>query len=69
MAKIDGPFIILTEEERLAFHNQIIHPDPVAMARRDEFFAELDRMNIRENEDGSVEILDFELRPQKERIN
>lgn len=53
---IDGPMIVLNEAEANRFFSCNRPLDREVCRRRNDFFAEIDRMQIDELEDGSVEI-------------
>ncbi len=54
MAQYEGSVLVLTHEE----YDEMIRRmrDPEVIRRKNELFAELDRMPVRYNEDGSIEI-------------
>lgn len=56
MARTDGARLILNTGEMQAFLQQVNHPDPDTLRRRDSLFEMLDRLDMTENEDGSFEM-------------
>lgn len=54
MAKEIGGVLYLDAEESRRFMYNMIHPDEEVMQRRDEFFAEIDKLDIRRLDDGTV---------------
>lgn len=63
MAYIDGMRLRLDANEMHEFHELVTHPDPEALRRRDELFAELDQNPGVFNDDGSFEF-EFTLEPE-----
>lgn len=56
MARFDGSILILSQNEMKQFLEKIERPSPETIRRRKALFAKLDRMQITENADGSVDI-------------
>ena len=56
MARYEGSYLIIDESESASFRERVQHPDPEAIRRRDQLFAELDQMGIVRNPDGSMDI-------------
>lgn len=54
MVHYEGSYLVMSEAELNSFLERNRHPDVVQ--KRQAFFAELDRMPITENPDGSVDI-------------
>lgn len=54
MAKQIGGTLYLNNEESVEFMRKMLHPDEEAMRRRDEFFKEIDKLDIQHLPDGSV---------------
>jgi len=63
----DGDRIVLTGSTSVEFLNNVFHPDPEVVRKRDKYFKKLDEIKITRYEDGSftvdipwLEIPDFE---------
>ena len=60
MARAEGARVLFDHTEMEAFLQQVNHPDAETLRRRDAFFAELEQLDLIENDDGGFSF-EFEL--------